>query len=114
MNILKKLLPFLIIIILVVFIKNNLSAISASLNNTNTTGNLTQQLAVEKKENLYLKERLFYVRTNQFVEEQAKEKLGLLRPGEYFVIAPTPAPAEVKNVVIDDRPNWKKWLNLFF
>ncbi len=82
--------------------------------NKNTADNLKKKLAIESKKNQYLKERLYYVKTDKFVEEEAQDKLGLLRPGEYFVIAPTPAPLHSESVVIDDRPNWKKWWELFF
>jgi len=114
MIIMKRVIPFIIIILLLLVIKNNISSIIDSVNNTDTTSSLSKQLGEEKKKNQYLKERLFYVKTNQFVEDQAKEKLGYLRPGEFFVIAPTPAPSEAKSVVIDDRPNWKRWIELFF
>lgn len=83
-------------------------------NNKNTAENLKKKLATEQKKNQYLKERLYYVKTDNFVEEEAQNKLGLLRPGEYFVIAPTPAPNQSEAIVIDDRPNWKKWWELFF
>jgi hypothetical protein len=65
------------------------------------------------KENTYFRERLKYVKTQQFIEDEAKEKLGLLRPGEFFVIAPTSTPLN-QYPVIEGYPNWKKWLELFF
>ena len=110
----KKILPFIIIFLLLLLIKNNIISIFNSLNNTNTTGNLTHQLEEKKRENKYLKERLSYVKSDQFVQEQAQEKLGLLKPGEYFVIAPTATPVSSDTVSFDDRPNWKKWWDLFF
>ena len=97
-----------------IIIKNNISGIFNALNNSNTTANLQKQLASEQKKNEYLKQRLFYVKTNQFIEDQAQNKLGLLKTGEYFVIAPTPAPTDIKSVVVDVRPNWQKWWQLFF
>src|SRR3989344_7715810 len=91
MNIFKKIFPFLVILVLLIIIRNNTVSILASRNNTNTASNLEKKLATEKKKNQYLNERLYYVKTDNFVEEEAQEKLGLLRPGEYFVIAPTPS-----------------------
>ena len=59
------------------------------------------------------------VTTPQFVEKQAREKLSLVRPGETVVVLPpeellrslAPKIEEEKN---EDKPNWKKWLELFF
>ena len=110
----KKFLPFFLVLILLLIIKNSISTIVKTLKNDNTSLKLKQQLAEEEKKNQYLKERLFYVRTNQFVEEEAREKLGMGKPGEFIVIAPTTAPLNSKKVVFDDRPNWKKWWELFF
>jgi len=114
MSIVKRLLPFLIIILLVIVIKNNISAILSTFNNTNTTQSLNNKLGEAKKENKYLSEQLKYVKTDQFVEEQAQNKLGLLKSGEYFVIAPTTTPLDTNIEVMDQKPNWQKWLELFF
>lgn len=110
----RKFLPFLIIILLLIIIRNSVISLSDSLKNENTKEKLEQKLANEEKKNKFLKERLFYVKTDQFVEEQAKEKLGMLRSGEFFVIAPTSTPMGREKIVIDDKPNWKKWWELFF
>ena len=110
----KKLLPIIAIIILLIVIKNNMSSIFRTLEDENTAENLKEKLVSEQKKNQFLKERLFYVKTNQFVEEEAREKLSMSRPGEYIVIAPTSTPLNQEKIEIDTRPNWKKWLELFF
>ena len=110
----KKFLPILIILFLVFTIKNNISGIFKTLENENTAENLKQKLAQEQKKNQFLKERLFYVKTNQFVEEEAREKLGMSRPGEYIVIAPTSAPLNREQIEVNTKPNWQKWWELFF
>jgi cell division protein FtsB len=110
----KKVFPFFVIIILVVIIKNNISSILASIDNVYTTKNLANQLKIEQKEQKFLQERLKYVSSEQFIEEQAKEKLGLLKEGEFFVIAPTSVPPNSNPAPSIDYPNWKKWLDLFF
>jgi cell division protein FtsB len=113
MSYIKRLFPFFIILVLLLIVKNNIDAVFNSLQNVNTAGNLEKQLEIENKESRYLQERLKYVKTEQFVEEQAKEKLGLLKPGEFFVIAPTATPLD-KSLPKKVEPNWKKWLELFF
>lgn len=110
----KFLLPSLILLILLLIIRNGIVSILNSFSNETTGVKLEQTLAEEEKKNKFLKERLYYVKTNQFVEEEAKEKLGMLRSGELFVIAPTSTPLNQEKIVLDDKPNWKKWLDLFF
>ena len=110
----KKLLPIIAIFILLLVIKNNISSIFRTLEDENTAENLKKKLSEEQKESLFLKERLFYVQTDRFVEEEAREKLGLSKPGEYIVIAPTSTPLNKERIEIDTKPNWRKWLELFF
>ncbi len=114
MIIMKSLLPVLIIIFLLIIIKNGISATFNSINNKNSKESLENTLNQEQTKNQYLKEKLFYVKTNKFVEEEARDKLGMLKDGEYFVIAPTSTPLDQRKIVIDDRPNWEKWWELFF
>lgn len=109
----KKILSFIIILVLLFVIRNNISSIVNGLKNQNTAENIAEKLASEEKKNKFLQERLFYVKTNQFVEEEAREKLGMLRPGEYIVIAP-PTPLNRERIEIDTKPNWEKWFELFF
>ena len=110
----KKALPILIILLLLVVIKNNIGHIYGFLTKGTAVNTLADSLKVEKKENKYLQERLKYVKTDKFVEEEAQDKLGMLKEGEFFVIAPTAAPLYSPELNIDTKPNWKKWLELFF
>lgn len=54
------------------------------------------------------------VESNEFVEEEARNRLGMARPGERVIILPedfqTPMPESPK----DTTPNWVKWWRLFF
>ena len=71
----------------------------------------------QKQENQKLKSQLSYVQSKEFIEEQARNKLFLIKPGEQEVLisedlikgASTPS-AQAKK----DDPNWKKWWSLFF
>ena len=110
----KKLLLIIPVLVLLVIIKNNISGIVRTLEDENTAENLKEKLVNEQKKNQFLKEHLFYVKTNQFVEEEAREKLSMSRPGEYVVIAPTAGPLSQEKIEIDTRPNWRRWLDLFF
>ncbi len=110
----KSLLPVLIIILLLIVIKNGISGTLNSINNKNSKESLENTLNQEQTKNQYLKEKLFHVKTNKFVEEEARDKLGMLKNGEFFVIAPTSTPLDQRRIVVDDRPNWEKWWELFF
>ena len=113
-SIMKKLLPIIAIIILLIVIKNNVSSIFRTLEDDNTAENLKEKLISEQKKNQFLKEHLFYVKTDQFVEEEAREKLLMSRPGEYIVLAPTSTPLNQEKIEINTNPNWRKWWELFF
>lgn len=110
----KKLLPILIIFLLLLIIKTNIDSLIKSLGNENKIADLKQELVEEGKKNQFLKEKLLYVKTDQFVDKEAREKLGLTKKGEYFVIAPSSTPLNQERIVIDNRPNWRKWWELFF
>lgn len=110
----RKILPFLIILILLIWIKNNVSYLLNYQKSGSTLSNMQKNLADEQKKNQFLKERLYYVKTDKFVEDQAQNKLGMLKENEYFVIAPTASPPNSASPVINTEPNWQKWLQLFF
>lgn len=114
MSTIKKLLPFLIILILLVWIKNNVSYLINYQKTGSALSNMQKNLSTEQKKNQFLKERLYYVKGDKFVADQAQNKLGMLKENEYFVIAPTATPLNSEVQTINTEPNWKKWLQLFF
>lgn len=109
----KKIISIVIIAILILIIKNLFFSIYNLSNNSNIVGNLEEKLKEEKKENLFLKQKLSYVKSDEFVENQARNILGLVTEGEYIVIAPKPEEKKDK-VVKKEPPNWEKWWKLFF
>lgn len=73
------------------------------------------ELEKEKKENQTLKQKLTVVRKPQFVEEEARNKLFLAKPGEGILVLPTThASPSAAPTPQDIRPNWKKWWDKFF
>jgi|SRR5579885_430045 len=113
-----KRIGFFIIVIVCLFIINGLfHAISSLWQKQDLLISAQKQLAQEKKQNQQLKKQLAVVTQQQFVEEEARDKLFLAKPGEGVVIVPqqylqvrpsaTPVPR-------DTRPNWKKWWDMFF
>ena len=59
-----------------------------------------------------LKDKLEFTQSQEFIERQAREKLGLVKPGETVMII-TPLEA-TQSVIAETLPNWKRWLKLFF
>lgn len=62
-------------------------------------------------ENKELKARLTEVQTKEFIENEARNKLFLAKPGEAEIILPSSTPVPQKQVVY--IPNWQKWLDFF-
>lgn len=72
-----------------------------------------KELEVEDKRNKEFKKRLEKVKKPEFIEREAREKLGMGKPGESIVIMPKitiiPKKAEERKLA-----NWEKWWKLFF
>lgn len=74
-----------------------------------------KQLERQKEENRQLKEELKAVQNQQFVEEQARDKLMLVKPGEERIILPLPSPTPIPVVTQTITPvsNLGQWEKLF-
>ncbi|HSA83752.1 MAG TPA: septum formation initiator family protein [Patescibacteria group bacterium] len=75
-----------------------------------------QNLTREKQQQELLKKRLTEVNKPEFIEEEARNKLFLVKPGEQVVVLPDAvlsASAGGNKKHQDTRPNWKKWWELF-
>ncbi len=72
-----------------------------------------------KQENEELQKNLEIVKSEEFIEKQLRDKLGMAKEGEIVVILPdaeevkkfAPRIDEEEEVLPD--PNWKKWIHLF-
>ena len=70
-------------------------------------------------ENEKLKVQLQNTETNEFIEKQLRNKLGLIREGEIMIVLPEPdivrklSPQIPKEIDAKPKPNWQKWLELF-
>jgi len=75
-----------------------------------------QQVEELEKEALSLMEKKEYYQSDEFVEEEARNKLNMVKEGEIVVILPpnvkeTLGKTELKQEEI--LPYWRQWLNLF-
>lgn len=109
----KKIAVFVVIIILLVLIKNTVFSLFTLLNNAGYSQKLKNQLELETQKNKFLKERLSYVKTDDFTGQEAREKLGLTKPWEKIIILPKKE-GKQDQAQAEDKPNWQKWWNLFF
>ena len=81
-------------------------------------GRLTEEekkLTEVQKENQALKDRLAEVQTPEFLEREAREKLGMGKEGEVVVVIP-PEELQAANKQQTDKkqePNWIKWRKLY-
>lgn len=74
-----------------------------------------KKLEIEKARNAKLKTEYTLSQRKEFVEEEARNKLFLVKEGEQNVLIPPdliPKEKEIKALKAD--PYWKQWLNLFF
>jgi len=67
-----------------------------------------------KAENERLIREKSKVDSPDFVEEEARNRLGMSRPGETIVVLPEELQQPLPGVYREDKPNWKRWLELFF
>jgi cell division protein DivIC len=109
----KKIIAVIIIIILLIVIKNTIASIYAKITFDSPVATLSEELSDLKQENKFLQEQYKYVKTNDFIEETARRKLGMVKAGEHIIIAPL-ASESAKEEITDTRPNWEKWWKLFF
>ncbi len=75
-----------------------------------------KQLAKQKNENQVLKQKLSTTNNPKFLEEQARDNLFLVKPGEQGVIIPKELliGSSSAKPIEEEIAIWKKWWNLIF
>ena len=111
----KKIL-FIVAIVASVFIINSLvRSIYDLWGKQDLITKAQKELEKEKMENQNLKSKLSKAQSSKFVEEEARNKLLLVKPGEEQVILPQDLPSSSDSAKKKDtRPNFRKWWDLFF
>lgn len=98
-----------------VVIYNLVSSIVSLLQKHDVLSSAQQELEKEKKENKELVQKYTYAKSPEFVEEEARNKLFLVKHGESQVILPQEALKKKQEPQkAEETPNWKKWFDLFF
>jgi len=114
---LKKIAFFLVVIISFFVINSLIRSIDNLWQKKDLIVRVKQNLEKEKKENEELRRKLDIVKQPQFVEEEARNKLFLAKPGEGVIALPTDvltASNSNNKKPRDTRPNWQKWWETFF
>jgi cell division protein FtsB len=110
----SKLLTGLIIIVGLYLIVSFSREIVGLLNKTKEIGKEQEKLEKLKTDNIALKQQLEYVQSNEFVEKEARDKLGMAKDGEAVVLMPENTSTSETQIQQEESSNWKKWWQLFF
>ncbi|MBI2039620.1 septum formation initiator family protein [Candidatus Microgenomates bacterium] len=107
------------IAILIMFLigYNLINQISDALKSSERLSQEADNLAQLQAQNRQLKEKLSQIQSEEFIEEQARNKLGLAKAGETVVIIPEEKLKEVLGTSESAQirlPNWLGWWRLFF
>ncbi len=75
-----------------------------------------RELEAVQAENQRLKAAVAFADTPEFVEQEARNKLGLVKEGETVVLIGSPAASVSIHSLSEgsNKPNWRLWWELFF
>lgn len=113
----KKIALTVAILALVVIVYKLFNQISNTLNVSNRLNKQVESLSKAEIKNRELKEKLSQIKSPQFIEEVARNKLGLAKPGETIVIIPDEKIRQIlgaSQTALTRLPNWLGWLKLFW
>jgi len=119
-KIVDKLVTYVSLGVLILLSLSLLSSISRMKNVGLTIDKEKEKVNKLKKEQEDLKKSLEIANSQEYIEKQLRDKLGLAKEGEIVVILPDPevvkkfAPRFEEEEEILSDPNWKKWIRLFF
>lgn len=114
----KKIFLGLAIFIVSLFAYNIIVQIVSAARSTERLNTMTNNLTELQKQNSNLKREFERVQTPEFIERQARDKLGMSKKGETIVVIPDEKIKEVlggsKSAEIKKIANWLGWWKLFF
>ncbi|HVF69724.1 MAG TPA: septum formation initiator family protein [Xanthomonadales bacterium] len=113
----KKIGFFIIIITSLVIINSMTRSIYTLWQKKHLVEDSRLEMEEQRRKNQELRNKLNEIDRPQFVEEEARNKLFLVKPGEQVVVMSEKdlkATESSKPKPKDTRPNWKKWWDLFF
>lgn len=113
----RRNLVLVLVLIIGVFLANNsLRKIISFRQAADSVKTEQERLEKLRTENESLKKELSFKKSDQFAEEEIRDKLGLAKEGEMVVILPNEGNDErpTTNDQRSNKPNWVKWRRVFF
>lgn len=92
-----------------------LRSILENFQRTDLVGQRQLALQEEEQKNATLRDQLRNATSAAFIEEEARNKLGLVRQGDTVVFLSNPSPNEtLPEQKISNLTRWQQWWSLFF
>jgi cell division protein FtsB len=111
----KKAAFIVVVIVLLLIINSLIHSIFDLWQKQDLVTQARNELIRQELKNTKFKSDLSYAKTQEFVDETARNKLFLAKPGEKEVILPDdPAKLISKNLKTEKLSNLQQWLKLFF
>jgi len=113
----RRIIFFAVVIGLILVINNQVRSIYDLWQKKDLVLNAQKELEYLGEENKKLESELSYAQTDEFIEKTARDKLLFVKEGEDQVLIPDEV---INNVKVEDqevkqeKPNWKKWWEVFF
>ena len=114
---LKKIILAIIIIVVLLVFYNLLRQINEAVKSGERLSAAADTVYRLEAKNRELKKKLTQIQSPQFIEEQARNKLGLSKKDEVVVIIPDNKLKEVMGASVPAQirlPNWLGWWKVFF
>lgn len=113
----NKLIWMVLLVATLFLLGNNLSQARKILTVSKEKRALEEQISLSEEKNKELERRLSYIQSDDFVQKEAKEKLGLAKPNEVaYIIPELPSleSLEEKDKYVPEKTNPEKWFAKFF
>lgn len=114
----RRMVRFIVIVVSIVIVINLSRSIWDLWRRRDVLGERQEVLRRAEEENKRLQSELEYAQSPEFIEQEARNRLGLGREGETVILMPNDK-LQMTNEKTEDKtvgtlPNWKKWWRLFF
>lgn len=109
----KFIIGAVLVAILLLFLVNTTNELLKIRQSGSVVNELQNELNDKNNYNKFLQEQLKYVQTEDFIEKESREKLGLVKKGEVIVQEKIDNSVSIKLEEKLTKPNWKLWLELF-
>lgn len=112
----KKITFIIIIVLATLSIIHSLQSIYSLWSKQEVVKQAANELAKQEEKNTQLKQQLKAASAQDFVEEQARDKLFMVKPGENTIVIPAAllATDSAKKPIEVHKSNWQQWWDLFF